>query len=103
MSRGISADDLAEGSVAKLEIGTRVWERPQTDGRVCIEDGRVFDVVRVWNIKKRFLIISVADSSVRAYQWTNPSMSSILGSHTCSVGGLPWYGGRVDAKARSDL
>ena len=54
MSRGISADDLAEGSIAELEIGTRVWERPETDGGVSIENGRVFDVVRVWNIKKRF-------------------------------------------------
>lgn len=54
MSRGISADDLAEGSIAELEIGTRVRERPEPDGGVSIEDGRVFDVVRVWNIKKHF-------------------------------------------------
>lgn len=54
MSRGISADDLAEGSVAELEIGTRVWERPEPDGGVSIENGRVFDVVRVWNIKHFF-------------------------------------------------
>ena len=54
MSRGISADDLAEGSIAELEIGTRVRERPEPDGGVRIEDGRVFDVVRVWNIKHFF-------------------------------------------------
>jgi hypothetical protein len=45
VSRWIGADDITKGPVAELEIGARIWERPETDPRVSIEDRRVLDVV----------------------------------------------------------
>jgi hypothetical protein len=45
MSHRIGADDITKGPVVELEIGARVWERPETDPSVSIKERRVLDVV----------------------------------------------------------
>jgi hypothetical protein len=45
MSFWIGADDIVKGPVIKREIGARVGESSETDGRVSVEKRRMLDVM----------------------------------------------------------
>jgi hypothetical protein len=47
MRHGISTNNILKCAIAKIKIGAGVWEHPEANSRVSIENGRMLDVVRI--------------------------------------------------------